>query len=169
MKSVVVYDSLYGNTELIAKAIGETLDCNVYPVEEFNLSNLQSTDLLVIGSPVHGGRPTPIIDQFISSLPEASLHNLYCAVFDTRFEHSGHSLGIKIVLSVIRFAAERMEKAVTRKGGRLLVKPQGFIVEDKEGPLKAGELDKAALWASMMKRIYSRKMDGRYITGRIAL
>jgi len=33
------------------------------------------------------------------------------------------------------------------KGGYLAAEPEGFIVEDSEGPLKKGELERAASWA----------------------
>ncbi len=33
------------------------------------------------------------------------------------------------------------------KDGYLAAEPEGFIVEDSEGPLKKGELERAAIWA----------------------
>jgi hypothetical protein len=39
-----------------------------------------------------------------------------------------------------------------KKGGTLIVLPECFIVKDSEGPLKAGELERAADWArSLLK------------------
>jgi hypothetical protein len=41
-----------------------------------------------------------------------------------------------------------------RKGGNLLVEPEGFFVEKTKGPLKEGELERAASWAEdVLKRI----------------
>jgi len=37
------------------------------------------------------------------------------------------------------------------KGGYLTAQPDGFIVEDSEGPLKKGELERAASWAKKIK------------------
>jgi hypothetical protein len=38
-------------------------------------------------------------------------------------------------------------KKLERKGGHLAAEPEGFIVEDSEGPLKKGELERAGTWA----------------------
>lgn len=56
-------------------------------------------------------------------------------------------MGLRLLMSVIRTAAERIAKALVKKGGRLVAEPEGFIVEQKEGPLKQGELERARLWA----------------------
>ena len=63
MKVLIVYDSVYGNTEKIAKAIGDaiTVKAKVLRVGEVNSSELKTFDLLIVGSPTHGGRPTPAI------------------------------------------------------------------------------------------------------------
>ena len=53
MKTLVVYESLNGNTEKIAKAIGEAIkeDVRVLSVGAASSSDLQSIDLLIVGSP----------------------------------------------------------------------------------------------------------------------
>ena len=53
-------------------------------------------------------------------------------------------------MSVIHYAAERIARELTKKGGRLVAEPEGFIVEQKEGPLKQGELERADHWAKAM-------------------
>jgi hypothetical protein len=50
-------------------------------------------------------------------------------------------------MKVIGYAAPRISSGLQAKGGRLAAAPEGFIVEDKEGPLKQGELERAASWA----------------------
>jgi hypothetical protein len=35
-----------------------------------------------------------------------------------------------------------------KAGGNLIVPPEGFYVDDTEGPLKAGELEPATRWAA---------------------
>ncbi len=59
-------------------------------------------------------------------------------------------VGLRILMSVIRYAAERIAKDLAKKGGRLVAKPEGFIVENKEGPLKPGELERTNKWAKGM-------------------
>ena len=60
MKAFIIYDSVYGNTEKIAQAIGDGLtgDVKVVRVGDVDPSELKPCDLLIVGSPVHGGRPT---------------------------------------------------------------------------------------------------------------
>ena len=152
MKAVVIYDSVYGNTEKIAQAIGAGLagDAKVVRVGDVNASDLQAFDLLIVGSPVHGGRATPAIDALLQQLPAHSLEGKRVAAFDTRFESEEQGIGLRILMSVIRYAAERIAKDLTKKGGRLVAEPEGFIVEQKEGPLKQGEQERASAWAKAM-------------------
>jgi flavodoxin I len=149
MKSLIIYDSIYGNTEKIAKAIGDGLtgEVKVVRVSDVNPSELKTFDLLILGSPVHGGRPTPALDEFVKKLPAHSLTGMRVAAFDTRFESEDQGIGLRLLMSVIRYAAQRIAKDVVKKGGRLVAEPEGFIVENKEGPLKQGELERATTWA----------------------
>ena len=52
------------------------------------------------------------------------------------------------MLRVLGYAAGRIANRLERKGGHLAAEPEGFIVEDSEGPLKKGELERAAIWAN---------------------
>jgi len=51
-------------------------------------------------------------------------------------------------LAQYTFAADRMHRALTDRDAVALSMAQGFAVAGKEGPLKVGELDRAAHWAS---------------------
>jgi flavodoxin I len=135
MKAVIIYDSLYGNTEKIAQAIGEGLtgDVTVVRVGDVNASELKTCDLLIVGSPVHGGRATPAIDALLKQFPAHALEGKCVAAFDPRFELEAQGIGLRIVMSVMRYAAERIAKELAKKGGRLVAEPEGFIVEQKEG------------------------------------
>ncbi len=61
MKALIVYDSLYGNTEKIARAIAAAItpssDVKVLRVSEVAPSELGSIDLLIVGSPAQNTRP----------------------------------------------------------------------------------------------------------------
>jgi flavodoxin len=159
MKTVILYDSIYGNTEKIAQAIGKSLGktAKVIPVTKTKSFTFSDLDFLIVGSPVHGGRPTPAIDALLKNLPVDSLKKTRVAAFDTRFASEDHGLGIKILLSVIRYAAERMANELVKKGGKLAIKPAGFIVKNKEGPLKKGELERARNWAHQLFKNYDMK------------
>jgi flavodoxin I len=152
MKAYVIYDSTYGNTEKIAQAIGQGLigQVKVLRIGEANPAELATCNLLIVGSPVHGGRATPELDAFIKQIPANTLEGVSVAAFDTRFEAEEQGVGLRILMSVIRYAAPRIAKALEKKGGILVAEPEGFIVENKEGPLKQGELERATKWATQL-------------------
>ena len=149
MKALIVYDSLYGNTEKIAKAIGDGIsgDVEILPANKVNVSELKGLDLLIAGSPTHGGRPSPTMAELLNKIPANGLKGTKVAAFDTRFEKSGHGIGLRLLMTVINFAAGRIAEALKKKGGTQVVEPEGFFVEGKEGPLKEGELERAKEWA----------------------
>jgi Flavodoxin len=57
MRAVVVYESMYGNTHLVADAIGAGLgpvfDVSVVPVSQVSPAVLADADLVVVGGPTH--------------------------------------------------------------------------------------------------------------------
>ena len=151
MKALIVYDSVYGNTEKIARAIAGAITpsdgAKILRAGEANPSELASIDLLIVGSPTHGGRPTPAIREFLSRIPANALKNVGVTSFDTRFQAKDKGVGMRILLGVVGYAAGRITDSLKGKGGYLAAPPEGFIVEDNEGPLKEGELERAASWA----------------------
>ncbi|HAP37387.1 hypothetical protein A2574_00475 [Candidatus Shapirobacteria bacterium RIFOXYD1_FULL_38_32] len=149
MKSLVVYDSMFGNTEKIANEIGRYLgrETKVLSVGKVNKDDIGKLDLLVVGSPTHGGRPTDVITKFINTIPR----NLKVVFFDTRFEKSEQGFGLKILLSVIGFATEKMERQFGILGGKVFTESMGFIVTDKEGPIKKGEMERLKNWVEKIR------------------
>lgn len=141
MKALIIYDSTYGNTEKIARAIGEAIggDARVVRARGANLSDKESWDLLVVGSPTLGGRASPDIQGFLDRLPDSVLKGMKVAAFDTRF--STRWVGI------FGYAAGKIASKLKEKGGNLVLPPEGFFVKGKEGPLKDGEMERAAGWA----------------------
>jgi len=140
MKALIIYDSVYGNTEKIARAVAEAItpsyEVKVVRVGEANPSELASTDLLIVGSPTHAGRPTPAIQDLLNKVPK--LQGINIAAFDTR-------ITTKLV-RVFGYAAGRIAGNLKRKGGTLIVSPEGFFVTGNKGPLKEGELERVAGW-----------------------
>ena len=145
MKTLVVYDSVYGNTEKIARAIGSALtgDVKMLRANEVSASDLQSIDVLIVGSPTQGFRPTKPVQAFIDNIPEGSLKDVKVLAFDTRMSaaESGRALGV--IIRMGGYAASRIAKALEKKGGNLVTDPEGFIVKGREGPLKEGEVERA--------------------------
>ncbi len=70
------------------------------------------------------------------------------AGFDTRVDvKTVNSWVLNLLVSFLGYAAEPIQAGLKRKGGSEAGKPGAFIVLDKEGPLKEGELERAADWA----------------------
>ena len=140
MKALVVYDSQYGNTEKIARAIGDAIpEARVLHASEAGQQDLEEVDLLIVGSPTHGGRPMGAIQTFLMKAPATAIKGINVATFDTRFASR--------FAKVFGYAAGRIANPLKRKGGNLFVEPEGFFVEGTKGPLKEGELERAAGWA----------------------
>ena len=143
MKALIVYDSVYGNTEKIARAIAEAItpsnQAKVLRVGEANPSELASVNLLIVGSPTHAGRPIPVVQDFLNKVPELSVKGVSVAAFDTRIS--------KKIVGVFGYAAGRIAGNLKKKGGTLVASPEGFFVAGGQGPLKEGELERAAGWA----------------------
>jgi flavodoxin I len=139
MKALVVYDSQYGNTERIAQAIGEAIGSQVVRVGDVSPTELKELDLVIVGSPTHGGWYTAGVKDLLEALP--LLEGLRVAAFDTR------TASIWNRLLPFGYAAPRIARKLEENGGNLLAQPEGFVVLGTEGPLKDGELERAAGWA----------------------
>ena len=141
MKTLIVYDSQFGNTERIAKAIGDAITGEVQVVcpGETYPSELESIDLVVVGSPTQGGRPVKAIQEFLGRIPADALKNIRVTSFDTRIKTK--------LVKIFGYAAGRIADRLIDKGGNLVVPPEGFFVKGTKGPLDEGELERAADWA----------------------
>ena len=153
MKSLVVYDSVFGNTAKIAQAIGKALgEAEVKHVGEVDASQLDGLDLLVVGSPTRGFRPTEDITKFLKDLPDGALNGKNAAAFDTRLDPETIKAGfLRFIVKRGGYADKAIVKGLMNKGALVLDSSAGFFVKDSEGPLKEGELERAAEWAEGLK------------------
>lgn len=150
MRGLVVYDSVYGNTEKIAEAISSGIaisnEVETLHVKRVDHKAIKSFDLLVVGSPTHGGRPTPDVQAFLNKIGESALYGVQVAAFDTRFSAKDQNIGLRFLMRAIGYAADKIARKLKALGGQLVLSAEGFIVIDREGPLKEGELERAAEW-----------------------
>jgi flavodoxin len=143
MKTLVVYDSIYGNTEIIAQAIGDAIpgEVEVLRVGQVTARDAETVDLLIIGSPTHVALPTEAVQGLLARIGPPAREGAKAATFDTRLtwfflERWGG------------FAAPKMADTLKEKGWTLAGEPGGFFVRGlKKGPLKRGEAERAADWA----------------------
>lgn len=161
MEAIVTFESVYGNTRAIAEAVADGLrsvgEVKVVSHDELGEAD---TDLLVVGAPTHmHGLPTTFsrkmaaraseeehleLDPSATSGPgiRARLSGLKgegrsAAAFDTRGDANPAMTGS---------AARSIAKRLRRRGFELVAEPESFFVEDAEGPLADGELDRAREW-----------------------
>lgn len=165
MKILVIYDSVFGNTEKIARAIGgafEGVGAETLPVGRVTAAMLQGLDLLVIGSPTRGFRPTEALTKFLSPLSKDSLQGTRVAAFDTRIAlETIDSSVFRFIVDKGGYAANALGRALEKKGGCLLASPEGFFVSGEQGPLKEGEMQRAAGWGQLLLAGLSAGTDGR--------
>jgi flavodoxin I len=154
MKTLVVYDSYFGNTEKIARAIGDALQADsvhVVRVSELEPGQLHGVHKLIVGSPTRAFRPSDAIKAFLKNLSKQELRDVRVAAFDTRVDIAKvNSAVLSFFVNIFGYAAQPIAKSLQKKGGKLAAAPEGFFVKDKEGPLEDGELERAANWAKSL-------------------
>jgi flavodoxin len=147
MKVLVAYDSQWGNTEKIALAVGDGFDpaddVAVIRAGAVSSAHLRSLDLLIIGAPTQGGRPTKPVLGLLSGLEEHTVQGLRVAAFDTR-------VAMKFA-RIFGYAGPRIAEALKAKGAVLIAPAEPFIVKGSEGPLEAGESERAVSWAKELR------------------
>ena len=164
MHALVVYESMYGNTREVARAIAEGLrehmDVGVRAVHTVSADTMREMDLVVVGgpTPMHGmassmSRKAAIqaaeedgVELDESAREEPGLRKWLtgqegdrtsAAAFDTRIEKAATLTGA---------ASRGIAKRLRRRGFELIAEPESFFVEDSEGPLAEGEVERARDW-----------------------
>ncbi len=152
MNILVIYDSVFGNTEKIARAIAAGLETTAcLPVSQAQTAPLAGLDLLVIGSPTRGFRPTEATSQWLNQHTGGVLRGLHAAAFDTRvaLETIGSPV-FRFIVDKGGYAANTISKTLVNNGARLVAPGEGFYVTGEQGPLKDGELERATAWAQRL-------------------
>jgi flavodoxin len=152
MRTMIIYDSQYGNTENIAQIIGEAIkqhgEVEVVRVGDAKPDMLSGIELLIIGSPTQQFRPTAAMKSFLNNIPKNGLRGVKVAAFDTRLTLAEieKSPPLPFFVKIFGYAAERMVKTLKAKGGEVVVPGEGFYVEGMKGPLVQGEAERAETW-----------------------
>lgn len=145
MKAVVVFDSRFGNTECVARAIAENLGIEetvIVAASEATAESLAGADLLVIGGPTHWLGLTAALKAFLARIPSGAVRNVPTVTFDTWLR------GPRLIRgSAAAVAAGRLKG----KGVRPVLPPASFMVTGMEGPLAEGELTRACTWGRTVR------------------
>ena len=156
---MIIYESVFGNTEKIALAIGNALgsqeDVNTLKVSDARPDQFAGLDLLIVGAPTQRFRTTAAMNDLLQRIPENSLKGVKVAAFDTRLTKNEISK-TPILAFFVRifgknaYAARSIANQLKKKGGKLVGTQEGFFVEGMKGPLVTGELERAANWAKQL-------------------
>ena len=175
MRAMVVYESMFGNTRMIAEEIGEGLrpiyDVDVRPAATVSREELEQVDLIVAGGPTHAwgmSRPSTragalkqveVPGSGLRLEPGATgpgLRELFAGVtglgagaaaFDTRIDKPPMVTGR---------ASRKIARLLKRCGCNLVARPESFLVSAKPTMLVPGEEVRARGWGSQLAA--SRKL-----------
>jgi hypothetical protein len=87
--------------------------------------------------------------EFLDRVPVKALAGIKVAAFDTRTDMDTLNGAMRLFgkfLDLLGYAAPKISSSLAARGGQVVRPPEGFIVEDKEGPLREGELERAVAW-----------------------
>jgi flavorubredoxin len=153
MKALIVYDTVSGDTEKLARAIAlgiEKCSAEVLHVSNADPERLSGLSLLIVGSPTLSYKPTPAIVRFLDSIPESAITDIAVAAFDTRIAaEDTRKKFMRFLSDTGGYAANPIAEKLRKKGGILVLPPEGFFVEANEGQLKDGEAARATAWAKL--------------------
>lgn len=159
-RAVVIYESMFGNTQKVANAIAEGLKggirVDVFEVGEAPDQFGEETVLLIVGGPTHAfgmSRPStranaaqrasgPLVSNARGVREWMQVvrcrRSTMVATFDTRANRP----------RLPGSAGRKLTTAFRRRGLRVISKPRHFWVRSTTGPLIGGELQRAQLWGA---------------------
>jgi len=153
MNALVLFDSEYGNTEQLARAMAEALSPTI-PVRleragEVNKLETQGVDLIIVGGPTQRHKLSARLKSVLEAAPRGSLKGVKAVAFDTRYRMAAWLSGS---------AAKRIARHLRKLGAKLIAPAESFFVQRDLPPegqkrrhalehLEPGELERAARWA----------------------
>jgi flavodoxin len=150
MKILIIYDTVYGNTEKIAEAIQQAVskehEAKLIKAKDATSQDVENIDLLIVGSPTHGGWYIESIKNFFNQIPDNGL-KMNAAAFDTSSDKEGQKAFVKAIIGFFGYASPRIAKTLAKKGAKV-IGSETFLVLDTEGPLKEGEIERAKKWGN---------------------
>lgn len=167
MRSLVVFESLYGATHAVADAVAEGLrtagEAEVVPVVEATAERLAAADLLVVGGPthIHGMSTTTTRHKAVDAATEHGKPELDEAAtgpglrdwFDGLTGRHGAAAAFDTRLDGPAILTGRASRGIAQRLRRnrfdVVGDPESFLV-DKDNHLREGEVDRARAWGEAL-------------------
>jgi flavodoxin len=158
MNTLIVFDTLHGNSERVARAIAAALEptfsVRFARADQTAKLDVEGIDLLIVGGPTQRRRMSMTLTAVLDATPRGTLTGTKVAAFDTRYRMAAWLSGS---------AAVGIARHLRKLGGRLLISPQSFFVERDVSPkghkrrhdieqLEPGELERASEWTAEIVR-----------------
>jgi Flavodoxin len=178
MNVVVVYESVFGNTRVIAEAVADGVreadtaaDVAVLAVADAVPAKISEAALVVAGGPTHmlgmskastrrqalqaDAKPVTGSDDRPRTEPGAGgpgIREWLEALPRPVPGRVAAAFDTRLPFPLAGGAARPIARGLRRQGYRLITKPQGFVVEGAPGPLRPGERDRARAWGAALAR-----------------
>ena len=161
LRALLVYESMFGNTEQVARDVAAGLVAAGVPVKLVDVASARAAeeygfDLLVVGAPTHafslsrpstrenavqqGARSTAAptgLREWIGTMSGHGRQHGLAAAFDTR---------VTTMRRLPKGASTRAHHLLDRLGFEMVSRPKGFLVTDTKGDLVTGEDERAEAW-----------------------
>ena len=165
MNVVIVYESIFGNTRMVAEAVAEGVreadpsgQVTVLPVTDATPEKTGGAALVIVGGPTHMrgmsrafGREKAVEDapRPGSVEPGAAgpgIREWLTALPDAQRGCKAATFDTRLPYALSGGAARPIAKGLRKRGYAVVAGPAGFVVEGAHGPLKSGERDRAQAW-----------------------
>lgn len=158
MRALVVYESLWGNTEKVARAIAAELQKTMEVVvndTDTAPGSVDGFDLVLVGGPTHAlsmsrasTRADAVTSRHAPQHPGRGIREWFNDLSPAPEGTRGASFDTRLDSPRLPGSAAKAAKHELRSlGFTVIVKPETFRVHGGEGPLVDGELERAAEWA----------------------
>jgi hypothetical protein len=180
MDAIVVYESMFGNTQVIARAVAQGLTADLHVIDLVEVGSAPTTlaeglDLVVVGGPTHqfgmsrsssrasaaGESEDELVSpgiglrEWLNTL-QKGFASVAAVAFDTRMQTKPKPVpGMKKPHLLPGSAAHAAERRLRKLGFHIAAPAESFAVEGMSGPLAVGEEDRAHDWGRSLGSLFS--------------
>ena len=154
MAAIVVYESFWGNTASVARAIAEGIggDTPTLTTDQATPEVLAGADLVVVGAPIiafslaNNASRANIVTDAKAPRPADVSHPLMRAWLEGLPKASGRFAAFETGYKWSPAATKRTARGMKAAGYTEAAKAERFLVSGSYGPMKDGELERARAW-----------------------